>query len=169
MVISSLSPVVRRLFLVMLLSLCLLQLVIRPALAADDSWMTLHVVEDDFATAAEFLRSSIEEEGLAIANEGNVADMMSRTKEALENAETVFANARIYQFCSAKLGHRLFAVLPSALAACPLNIFVYELKGRAGKIHIGYRRPPRTGNAEADKILTEVEAMLARIVKRAAE
>ena len=163
------KPAVRGLFLLILLILSLFQQVSPPALAADKDWMALHVVEDDFETAAEFLRSSIEEEGLAIANGGNVADMMSRTKDAIENAETVFANARIYQFCSAKLGHRLFAVLPSALAACPLTIFIYELKGRTGKIHIGYRRPPRTGNAEADKIFIEVETMLARIVRRAVE
>lgn len=169
MMITFGKPAVRGLFLLTLLILSLSQQVSLPALAADKDWMALHVIEDDFATAAEFLRSSIEEEGLAIANEGNVADMMSRTKDAIENAETVFANARIYQFCSAKLGHRLFAVLPSALAACPLTIFIYELKGSAGKIHIGYRRPPRTGNAEADKIFIEVETMLARIVRRAVE
>jgi uncharacterized protein (DUF302 family) len=95
--------------------------------------------------------------------------MMRRTAKAVENATTPYIKARIFQFCSAQLGFRLFAEMAEALAACPLTIFAFELKAKPGVVHIGFRRPPETGHKGADDVLKDVEALLARVVKRATE
>jgi uncharacterized protein (DUF302 family) len=143
----------------------------KPAVGATaaDGWVRIVIVNDEFDSAVSFLKSSIEEEGLTIANEGDVADMMSRTKNVVDEPVTVYEKAHIFQFCSAKLGFKLFAAAPETLAACPLTIFAYELKGKAGNVYIGYRRPPKTTNERVDAAFNEVEALLARIVKRATE
>lgn len=136
---------------------------------ASEAWVKVVTVEDDFASAVTFLKSSIEEEGLTIADEGNVAEMMSRTKDVIDGAKLVYRHARIFQFCSAKLGHKLFSIAPEALGSCPLNIFIYQLKGDNQPVYIGYRLPPRSDNAALAGVLTEINQLMARIVKRASE
>ena len=132
-------------------------------------WVHVTLIEGDFETITTFLKSSIEEEGLTIANQGNVADMLSRTKDAVQIKELVYKDAIIYQFCSAKLGAQLFAISPLNIGACPLNIFAYELKTKPGIIHVGYRIPPLTQSAPSAGIFQEINRLLARIVKRTAE
>ncbi len=132
-------------------------------------WVAVTLIEGDFETITSFLKSSIEEEGLTIANHGNVADMLSRTKDAVEVKQLVYKQAIIYQFCSAKLGAQLFALYPLNIGACPLNIFAYELKTKPGIIHVGYRIPPITQSGSSAKIFQEINQLLARIVKRTAE
>lgn len=137
--------------------------------STENGWVRIISIEDDFSSAVDFLKSSIEEEGLSIANEGNVSDMMSRTKDAVDGAELVYKNAMVFQFCSSKLGHKLFAIAPEAIGACPLSIFSYELKSKPGTIYMGYRRPPQAGNAALQKGFDEVSALLERVLKRAVE
>lgn len=147
------------------------------ATAADESaeadlqtgWVRVVSLEDEFSSAVDFLKSSIEEEGLSIANEGNVSDMMSRTKDAVNGAELVYKEAMVFQFCSSKLGHKLFALAPEAIGACPLSIFAYELKTKPGTIYMGYRRPPQAGTPELQKGFDEVTTLLERVLKRAIE
>lgn len=134
-----------------------------------EGWVKVVTVDDDFASAVSFLKSSIEEEGLTIADEGNVAEMMSRTKDAVGASKLVYRHARIFQFCSAKLGHKLFSIAPEALGSCPLNIFIYQLKGDDQPVYIGYRLPPKSDNAALAEVLTEINQLMARIVKRASE
>ena len=132
-------------------------------------WVHVTLIEGDFETITSFLKSSIEEEGLTIANQGNVADMLSRTKDAVQIKELVYKDAIIYQFCSAKLGAQLFALSPLNIGACPLNIFAYELKTKPGIIYTGYRIPPIFQSGPSASIFQEVNQLLARIVKRTAE
>ena len=132
-------------------------------------WVHVTLIEGDFETITSFLKSSIEEEGLTIANQGNMADMLSRTKDALEVKQLVYKNAVIYQFCSAKLGAELFAISPLNIGACPLNIFAYELKTKPGIIHLGFRTPPISQSGPSANIFQEVNQLLTRIVKRTAE
>jgi len=135
---------------------------------AENEWAVFSEIEEDFETVTGFLQSSIEEEGLSIANRGNVSDMLARTKDAVGGSELLYKRAEIFEFCSAKLGHKIFAINPKNLAACPLTIVVYELKTNPGIVYIGYRRAPSMISG-ADKIFSEVDALLARIVKGAIE
>ena len=139
------------------------------SVAAPDNWVRVVTVNDDFETAVTFLKSSIEEEGLTISDEGDVADMMSRTQDVFDGVELVYAKAMIYQFCSAKLGYKLFALSPKAIGSCPLSVFAYQQKGNDGVVTIGYRRPPRVAEPEVAKVFDEIAAVLERIVKRASE
>lgn len=134
-----------------------------------NDWVRVVTVNDDFETAVSFLKSSIEEEGLTISDEGDVADMMSRTQDVFDGVELIYAKAMIYQFCSAKLGYKLFALSPKAIGSCPLSVFAYQLKGGDGVVTIGYRRPPRVAEPEVAKVFAEISALLERIVKRASE
>lgn len=142
-----------------------------PSLKAEDgdAWVRTLTVDSDFETISSFLKSSIEEEGLTIANTGSVAEMMARTQDAVEGAPLVFAHGEIYQFCSAKLGARLFALDPSNIGACPLSVFLYQLKGESGRVVLGYRLPPSKMMGPSGPVFEEVRALLERIIKRAAE
>jgi len=159
---------------------------IKPSLAHQNpqspplKWVQITAINGDFETIAGFLKSSIEEEGLTIANEGNVADMLLRTKDAVKGAKFLYKHAIIYQFCSAKLGFELFALSPENIAGCPLNIFAYQLKNTTEQnestIYVGYRLPPihinkaSTNKQRASaKVFEEIHQLLARIVKRTAE
>lgn len=143
-------------------------------------WVQVTPIHGDFETITGFLKSSIEEEGLTISNVGNVADMLLRTKDAVQGAQLLYKHAIIYQFCSAKLGLKLFALSPENIGGCPLNIFAYQLKNETDKnestIFIGYRLPPiHTHETASDKqrasakTFQEIHQLLARIIKRAAE
>ena len=89
---------------------------------AGADWAQFVETREDFETVTSFLQSAIEEEGLSIANRGNVADMLKRTKDAIGGEQLAFKRAEIFQFCSAKLGHKLFSIDPKNLASCPLTI-----------------------------------------------
>lgn len=136
-------------------------------------WYYVSEVEDDFETSSAFLKSSIEEEGLSISYVGHVAKMMARTSEAVDGGELIYKEAMIYQFCSAALGFKLFALDPHNIAACPLGVFIYELKSKPGFVYIGYRLPPGLSGGSKDKTVQtafqETNALLERIVKRAIE
>lgn len=144
-------------------------LTISPVFASDENWVRTIVIEDEFESAESFLRSSIEEEGLTIANEGHVSDMLARTRDAFEGTEIVFAHAKIYQFCSARLGVALFAIAPDGIGACPLNIFAYQLKNDTQRVVIGYRRAPVGLSGPQGKLFDEINVLLERILTRAAE
>lgn len=144
----------------------------RPIGAAEKAggadWVRTMVIEDDYETVRDFLKSSIEEEGLTIANQGSVAEMMARTRDAVEGAELIFRHADIFQFCSAKYGAALFALSPDNIGACPLSVFSYQLKGETGRVVVGYRRLPE-GAGKSAKLYAEIGVLLERIIKRAAE
>ncbi len=135
----------------------------------ENSWVRSLEIEGDFETITTFLKSSIEEEGLTIANHGNVADMLARTKDAVPGTRLVYEKAEIYQFCSAKLGAELFTLAPDNLGGCPLNIFLYQLKGAGGRVVIGYRMPPVDAAGESGAIFKKIHSLLERIILRAAE
>ena len=137
--------------------------------AFEKNWVHITQIEGDFETISSFLKSSIEEEGLTITYEGDVSKMLERTKEAVGPHELVFSKARFYQFCSAKLAVDLFALSPANIAACPLAVFTYELKKAPNLIYVGYRRPPIEAGAPSVASFKKVDALLARIVKRAVE
>lgn len=132
-------------------------------------WVHVIPVDGDFETITSFLKSSIEEEGLVISDVGDVADMLSRTKDAVVGAVLVYKSAKIYQFCSVEMGLKLFAIAPENIGGCPLNIFAYELKTEPDVVYIGYRVPPFSQAGASGPAFREVDEMLSRILKRAAE
>ena len=130
------------------------------------SYMT--TTEGDFADVVSFLEEAIINEGLVIDYRGHLGDMLARTGADVGH-ESPYANAQYMVFCSAKLTHEAVAADPASAAICPYTVFAYELAERPGEIHVGYRKPLAGDTPEALAALSEIDALLRRIVAATVE
>ena len=133
--------------------------------AAEDPIVTKKV-EGRFAEVANNIRQSIVGKGLNIAHILPANDMLSRTGSAFGYKDNVYLNAEIYEFCSARISHKLSRSNPDNIALCPFTISVYELTKDPGNIRITYRIP--TGRPGSEEIVKEVTALIESIIEDAA-
>lgn len=125
--------------------------------------------EGSFETILFELKNAIIDRGLKIDYEGFLQKMLERTSLAAgsvtaDGSKTPYLNARFMQFCSAKLTHEVVSANPLNIAICPYVVFIYEVRGRPGVIHVGYRKPISDRSIISRKALAKVEALLDGIV-----
>ncbi|GBE41984.1 hypothetical protein BMS3Bbin10_00040 [bacterium BMS3Bbin10] len=125
--------------------------------------------EGSFETILFELKNAIIDRGLKIDYEGYLQEMLERTSQAAGSVtaagnKTPYLNARFLQFCSAKLTHEVVSANPLNIAICPYVVFIYEVRGRPGVIHVGYRKPISDRSIISRKALAKVEALLDGIV-----
>lgn len=133
------------------------------AQAAAADIVTRGIPAADFEDVALAVADAIAAEGITPPSVSHFGDMLRRTAPDLGHPPGLFADARIYTFCSASAAARLSIESPHNIALCPLSIAVYRVRADSPLVHVGYRRSTATaGGAETD-------ALLERIVTRAAE
>ena len=113
------------------------------------------------------LNDAIIRRGLAIDYTGHINTMLERTGADVGSTRRVYKNAEFFMFCSAKLSRAMIEADPINVGYCPYVVFLYEAADKPGEIVVGYRRPLPSGNAETQKALAAIDALLDGIAKDA--
>lgn len=125
--------------------------------------------EGTYADAAAYVESAIINKGLTIDYSGEVHEMLARTGEDVGSTKDIYAGAKFFLFCSAKLSRQMMEADAANMGLCPFVVYVYEAKAEPGVVHVGYRRPGKGSNEAASKALAEVDKLLESIIKEAVE
>lgn len=130
---------------------------------------TVAVNDSSFELAYESLVETIEGEGYVVASVQQFGDMLDRTTElAPGGAPSVYLQARVVLFCSARLAHAMTQEDPSQIALCPLSVALYVRRSNPQQVVYAWRGPtPSTpARQQAEDVLNDVvrrAAQLARI------
>ena len=125
--------------------------------------------ETEFDTVLFELKNAIIDRGLVVDYEGHLQKMLERTSEAAGSVtatgnKSPYLHAKFLQFCSAILTHEVVSKNPRNIAICPYVVFVYEVRGKPGIIHVGYRKPISDRSVISRKALAKVEDLLDGII-----
>jgi hypothetical protein len=105
--------------------------------------------------------------GLTIDHTGAIGRMLERTGPDVGSTTPLYTQAEFFTFCSAKLSRQMIEADLRNVGYCPYVIFIYEAANKPGETVVGYRRPPREGNAATRKALGQIDALLDGIVRQA--
>lgn len=105
------------------------------------------------------LESAIVDAGLVIDAVSHTGAMLERTKGDVGSDVTLFENADIFSFCSAKISREVMEADPMNVVFCPYDIFVIQMPG-SDEVMIGFREYP-------EGEMKKVEAMLDEIARAA--
>ncbi len=129
--------------------------------ASADGFYTVEA-QDDYEDVVFNVELAITNQGLVIDDVSHVGAMLARTKEDVGGAKDLFADARIFSFCSAILSREVIEARLRNIQFCPYNIYVYQSAEEGAPVVIGYR--------EFDEpTMAPVNDLLLRIVTEAAE
>ena len=135
--------------------------------AAQSDEIRTSVSKSSFEDAKFELTNAIVNRGLVIDYTGRLADMLARTGKDVGSDKPIYRHAEYVTFCSAKLSRAMMEADPANAAMCPYVMFFYETAAKPGEVVIGYRRPLLRGDAKSKAALTEVDNLLAGILKEA--
>ncbi len=127
----------------------------------------LYVTDGTFAEVKSNLELAITDQGLVINNVATVGEMLERTGKDLGATRQVYVHGDVFEFCSAALSREMMEGDHSNIVYCPYTVHVYAIPEQPGKVFVGYRPIPVTGNAASKAAFAKVNALLARIVSEA--
>jgi hypothetical protein len=141
-------------------ALCAALAALAPLAASAD--VVTYAVEAPMEDVAFDLKLAIEGRGFVIDAVSHVGEMLNRTaKDVGATGSDIYAEADVYQFCSATLSRKMMAADILNIAHCPYGVFVYATPDAPGVTHVGYRKMPAGP-------MQEVEAVLDQIARQAA-
>lgn len=140
-----------------LLAIFALTLAASPVLAAD---MITYDTDQSFDDVTFGLENAILDAGLVIDHVSHTGDMLERTKGDVGSDVTLFLDADIYSFCSAKLSREVMEADPMNILFCPYDIFVMVRPETPEVTTIGFRTFP-------EGAMKSVEALLDDLAKAA--
>lgn len=133
--------------------------------AAEDPIVTTEV-KGSFHEVANNIRMAIIGKGINIAHELPASEMLNRTGSAYGYKVNTYGNARIFEFCSARISQKLSRQNPDNIILCPFTISVYSLVSKPDSVHITYRKP--VGRPGSEAIVEEVIELISSIIEDAA-
>jgi hypothetical protein len=134
---------------------------INESLAAEDSIVTTRV-EGSFPDVSANIRMSIIGKGINIANTLPASEMLHRTGKAFGYENDVYLDAITYEFCSARISHKLARAHPDNIVLCPFTISVYVVRDEPGFVRLSYRIPD--GKPGTEEIIKEVVDLVQGII-----
>lgn len=140
-----------------LLAIFALTLAASPVLAAD---MITYDTDQSFDDVTFGLENAILDAGLVIDHVSHTGDMLERTRGDVGSDVTLFLDADIYSFCSAKLSREVMEADPMNILFCPYDIFVMVRPETPEVTTIGFRTFP-------EGAMKSVEALLDDLAKAA--
>lgn len=144
--------------------LLLLALPVGVIQAGDDPIVTKKV-EGRFHEISRNIRSAILGKGINIAHVLPASSMLSRTGSAFGYRDNVYQDAETYEFCSARISHKLARVHPDNIVLCPFTISVYVLAAEPGVVRVSYRVP--TGRPGTEEVVKEIVELIESIIEEA--
>lgn len=131
---------------------------------AEESIVT-RKIEGEFDDVSQSIRSAIAGKGINIAHVLSASEMLQRTGPDFGYDSDVYANAEIYEFCSARLSHKLARANPDNIVLCPFTISVYSLTTEPGFVRVSYRTP--RGRPGTAPVVDEVVELIESIIEEA--
>lgn len=136
-----------------------------PLQAAEDPIVTKKV-EGEFKEVSSNVRSAIIGKGINIANVLPASEMLHRTGPTFGYKNEVYGQAETYEFCSARISHKLSRVNPDNIVLCPFTISVYTVASEPGMVRLSYRIP--TGRPGTEAVIEEVVELIESILEEVA-
>lgn len=134
------------------------------AVAANAPLVTT-TIEGDFFDVANDIRTAIIGKGINIAHVLPASEMLNRTAPAYGYKTNTYTNARTFEFCSARISHKLARQNPDNIVLCPFTISVYSLTNEPGLVRVSYRIP--VGEPGSEAIVKEIIALISSIIEEA--
>jgi uncharacterized protein (DUF302 family) len=132
--------------------------------ASEDPIVT-RKVEGTFQDVSSSVRTAILGKGINIANVLPASQMLHRTGADFGYENHVYGAAETYEFCSARISHKLSRAHPDNIVLCPFTISVYTIKSEPGLVRLSYRIP--TGRPGSEEVVKEVVELIESIVDEA--
>lgn len=134
------------------------------SLAAEEKVVTVKV-EGDFVDVSASVRSAIVGKGINISTKVPAGEMLHRTRADFGYDENVYLQAESYEFCSARLSHKLVRQHPDNIVLCPFIISVYVVADEPEIVRISYRIP--SGKPGSEAVINEIVELIEGIVEDA--
>ena len=115
------------------------------------------------------VRQEIINQGLVIAYNGKLGDMLKRTAGDVGSDKPIYKNAEFFSFCSAVLSRKAMKRDPQNIAFCPYTVYVFEPFNQPGTIYAGYRKFTTFGPSRSQAALNDINKLLDTIVKGATQ
>jgi uncharacterized protein (DUF302 family) len=122
--------------------------------------MITYDTDQSFEDVTFGLENAILDAGLVIDHVSHTGDMLERTKGDVGSDVTLFLQADVYSFCSAKLSRDVMEADPMNIVFCPYDIFVMVRPETPDVTTIGFRTFP-------DGAMKTIETLLDDIAKAA--
>lgn len=133
-----------------LLAIFALTLAASPVLAAD---MITYDSDQSFDDVTFGLENAILDAGLVIDHVSHTGDMLERTRGDVGSDVTLYLDADIYSFCSAKLSREVMEADPMNILFCPYDIFVMVRPETPEVTTIGFRTFPEGAMKSVEALL----------------
>ena len=125
--------------------------------------VTEKTVEEKFENVAQDVADAIVNRGYIVDHRSFIGNMLERTRESVGSDKVIYRNAELVQFCSAVLSRRMMEADPANIAYCAYVIFYYELPGKPGKVHVGFRHLTAQGSDASKAAVQQINALLEEI------
>ncbi len=122
-------------------------------------------VEGEFKEVSASVRAAIVGKGINIAHELPASEMLHRTGPDFGYQNRVYGEAQTYEFCSARISHKLARAHPDNIVLCPFTISVYSVSDEPGVVRLSYRIP--SGRPGSEAVIKEVVALIESIIEDA--
>ena len=136
-----------------LLAIFALTLAASPVLAAD---MITYDTDQPFDDVTFGLENAILDAGLVIDHVSHTGDMLERTRGDVGSDVTLFLDADIYSFCSAKLSREVMEADPMNILFFPYDIFVMVRPETPEVTTIGFRTFPEGAMKSVEALLDDL-------------
>jgi len=114
-------------------------------------------IEGDYFEVSSNIRAAIVGKGINVAHILPASNMLHRTGSAYGYSSDIYANAQIFEFCSAKISQKLSRLDPENIVLCPFTISVFTLVKEPGFVYLSYRIPVgKTGSEAVTKEIVEL-------------
>jgi uncharacterized protein (DUF302 family) len=136
-----------------LLAIFALTIAASPVLSAD---MITYDTDQSFDDVTFGLENAILDAGLVIDHVSHTGDMLERTRGDVGSDVTLFLDADIYSFCSAKLSREVMEADPMNILFCPYDIFVMVRPETPDVTTIGFRTFPEGAMKSVEALLDDL-------------
>lgn len=130
------------------------------ATSASAADMITYDTDQSFDDVTFGLESAIVDAGLVVDSISHTGEMLERTRTDVGSDVTLFLNADVFSFCSAKISREVMEADPMNIVFCPYDIFVMVRPDTPDVTTIGFRTYP-------EGAMKKVEALLDSIARAA--
>ena len=134
---------------------------------AQSGGLVIRSTSGNFPDVKERVVHAIENRGLVLNYTARIGAMLERTGKDIGAAGSIYGDAEMLEFCSARMSRDTMEADPRNILFCPYSIAIYTLSRDRNTVYLGYRRPAASGSPQSVKPLRAVEQLLADIVSDA--
>lgn len=120
-----------------------------------------------FEEVRDNLALEVTRRGMALTHSIQINDMLEKTAREVGAIRPVYVNAEALEFCSPGLGRKLMEANSSNIVYCPLMVSIYVVPEAPKVVNVAYRRIPKGGSTQAQKLFRDVDALVIGIIKDA--